>query len=138
VTDLIHPTSVLPRVTERCRVCFRRIPEELILRAHSDPDWIAANSVQTGEEVEYEDDMSDDSSSRLFDALLLFARILFGGVVARSWLVCNTVNSLPEDADSTGTESDGDKEEGDSDDEEDDAEILEDDEGEGELCGLAC
>ena len=51
--------------------------------------------------------------------------------------MCNTVNSLPEDADSSGSESDGDKEEGDSDDEEDDAEILEDDEGEGDLCGLA-
>ena len=51
-------------------MCFRRIPEELIVRAHNDPDWIAANSVQTGEEVEYEEDgegdMSDDSSSRLF------------------------------------------------------------------------
>ncbi len=67
-----------------------------------------------------------------FNALLLFARFfVFGVVVVRSWLVCNTVNSLPEDADSSGTESDGDKEEGDSDDEEDDAEILEDDEGEG-------
>jgi hypothetical protein len=49
-------------------VCYRRIPEELIIRAHNDPDWIAANSVQTGDEIESEEDgdgdMSDDSSSR--------------------------------------------------------------------------
>jgi hypothetical protein len=49
-------------------VCYRRIPEELVLRAHHDPEWIAIHSVQTGEETETEEDgegdMSDDSSSR--------------------------------------------------------------------------
>ncbi len=49
-------------------MCYRRIPEELVARAHNDPEWIAANSVQTGEEIESEEDgdadMSDDSSSR--------------------------------------------------------------------------
>ncbi len=67
--------AVFLSVTETHRVCYRRIPEEIIIRAHNDPDWIAANSVQTGEETESEEDgdisVSDDSSSRLLR--LLFA-----------------------------------------------------------------
>ena len=52
-----------------CRVCYRRIPQELIERIYNDPTWVAMNSVHTGEESssnedDGEVDSSDDSSSR--------------------------------------------------------------------------
>ena len=115
----------MPRVTELCSVCYRRIPEELVTRAHNDPEWIAANSVQTGEEIESEEDgdmdLSDDSSSR--QCARLFALVL----------LCLTRRcSLADDGDSSGSDTEGDKEDAESEEDEDDVQEIEEDEEDGE------
>jgi hypothetical protein len=116
-------------------VCFRRIPEDLIIRAHNDPDWIAANSVQTGEELDSEEDgdisVSDDSSSRSCSALSVLFCIIFVVCFVLCEMRLKRCCSLPEDADSSGSDSEAEKEEGDSDDDENEVEGVEDDDVDG-------
>ncbi len=135
ITSCRFSCSFRVSLTETHRVCFRRIPEDLIIRAHNDPDWIAANSVQTGEELDSEEDgdisVSDDSSSRSYSALSVLFCIIFVVCFVLCEMRLKRCCSLPEDADSSGSDSEAEKEEGDSDDDENEVEGVEDDDVDG-------